>query len=228
MTPPLVSVVLPVYQTGTFLPELHRRLSAALADTSHELVFVDDASPDQARAVLEDLSTDPAVVVVRLDANVGQQRAIMVGLRAARGDAVCVMDTDLQDPPEALPDLLAALAAPTTEAVFATRQNQYGGLGRTLTGRGFKWVLRRVVPIPRGAGSYVALRRSLVERLLALPGTRPYLVAMVGAAASGIGQVDVPRLRRTEGRSAWTSRMRFRAAATALYDARFTWRGRWT
>lgn len=224
MTSCLVSVVLPVYNTRSFLPALYRRLSKVLCDVPHELVFVNDASPDNAKVVLEDMATDPKVVVVHLDANVGQQRAIMAGLRVARGDIVCVMDADLQDPPEALTDLLAALTTSTAEAVFATRRNRYGGVGRTLTGRAFKWALRQAVPIPQGAGSYVAMRRTLVDRLLAMPGSRPYLVAMIGVAAAGIGHVDVPRQSRSEGRSAWTGTMRLRAATAALYDTRFTWR----
>lgn len=228
-TSPLVSVVLPVHRTAQFIDELHRRASAALAGHRAELVFVDDASPDDAASRLRSLAdADPTVRVVLLPANVGQQRAVMAGLRAATGEVVVVLDADLQDPPEAIPILVERLAGTGVDAVFATRRNRYAGAGRTITGRAFKWLLRRIVPIPPGAGSFVAMRRPLVDRILAMPAPRPYLAAMVGAASAGIGAVDVPRDRRADGRSAWTGGMRLRAAAAALYDARVTWRTTWS
>lgn len=221
-----VSVVLPVHRTAAFVDRLYRRLDAALADQGRaELVFVDDASPDDAQQQLRPLAArDPRVRVVSLPVNQGQQRATLRGLATCRGRVVAVMDADLQDRPEALPALLERLRTTDADAVFAVRHNSYAGRGRRMTGRLFKWSLRRLAPVPPGAGSYVVLRQSLVDRILALPGSAPYLVGMVCRTARHVETVEVPRAPRPDGVSAWTSTQRLRVALRALYDVAFTWR----
>lgn len=221
-----VSVVLPVHRTAAYIDPLYRLLDAALADQGRvELVFVDDASPDNAQQQLAALATrDPRVRVVSLRDNQGQQRATLHGLAVCRGQVVVVMDADLQDRPEALPALLDHLRTTGADAVFAVRHNSYASRGRRMTGRVFKWCLRRLAPVPPGAGSYMLLRRPLVERILALPGSAPYMVGMVCRTARRVATVEVPRAPRPDGVSAWTSTQRLRVALRALYDVAFTWR----
>src|SRR5205814_350062 len=121
---PSVSVVVPVYRNTETLEELHRRLDAALgaAGVDFELVFVEDACPAGSLAVLRRLeAADPRVGVLALPRNVGQHAAVLRGLARARGRAVVVMDADLQDPPDAVPALLARRAQGPA-AVFAGRR----------------------------------------------------------------------------------------------------------
>ena len=107
-----VSVVVPVYRSEASLAELHRRLTATVEGLDavvHELVLVDDASPDGSWSEVVRLADlDPRVVGVRLAANVRQLRAILAGTSVASGEVLVVMDADLEDPPEAVAALVAA------------------------------------------------------------------------------------------------------------------------
>jgi polyisoprenyl-phosphate glycosyltransferase len=105
-----LSVVVPVYRCEECLEVLHRRVVASMSTLTDafEIVFVDDRSPDGSRAVLSNLAArDPAVRVLRLSRNFGQQAAITAGLSRSRGRWTVVMDCDLQDPPELIPRLYA-------------------------------------------------------------------------------------------------------------------------
>ena len=105
-----------------------------------EIIFVDDASPDDSALVLITLArTDPTVVVLSLPRNAGQHRAVLRGLALARGDVV-VMDADLQDAPEAIPSLLDKMDEGFA-AVFAGRRGNFTPWPRHLTSRAFKYVL---------------------------------------------------------------------------------------
>ena len=105
----MLSVVVPVFNEEGTLRELHRRLAAALPpDERHEIVLVDDGSTDGSWQLMGQLAaSDPRLRVVRLSRNFGHQAAITAGLDEARGDAVVVMDADLQDPPELIAEFLA-------------------------------------------------------------------------------------------------------------------------
>ncbi len=106
---PELSVVVPLFNEQETLPDLYRRLTAALtaAGVRYELVLVNDGSGDATALHLDRLAaSDPRVVAVHLSRNFGHQPAVSCGIDQARGDAVVVMDGDLQDPPELLPRLL--------------------------------------------------------------------------------------------------------------------------
>jgi dolichol-phosphate mannosyltransferase len=103
-----ISVIVPVYNEAANLPELHRRLTATLQSmaVSYELVFIDDGSQDQSLLVLKELQQqDPATIVLKLTRNFGQHPAIVAGLHRVCGEAVVLIDADLQNPPEEIPNL---------------------------------------------------------------------------------------------------------------------------
>src|SRR5437667_2556619 len=105
----LLSLVIPVYNEEEALPFLLGTLRAVLdeMDCDHEIVFIDDGSRDGTRRLLgEAAATDPRVKVLAFSRNFGHQAAITAGLDFASGDAVVVMDADLQDPPELLPEMV--------------------------------------------------------------------------------------------------------------------------
>jgi len=132
-----LSVVVPVYGCSGTLRPLHERLTEVLSGLTgqYEIVFVDDRAGDGAWPILQDLAArDRHVVVCRLSRNFGQQIATTAGLEHARGDYIVVMDCDLQDPPEAIPRLLAAARA-GADIVFAKRKSAYQSGFRTLLGR---------------------------------------------------------------------------------------------
>jgi dolichol-phosphate mannosyltransferase len=101
-----VSVVLPVYNEEENLPELHNRLTEAVEPLGipYEVIFVDDGSSDGSKAVMRELRChDPRVKIIVFSRNFVHQAAVSAGINQASGDAVVVMDADLQDPPELLP-----------------------------------------------------------------------------------------------------------------------------
>lgn len=132
-----LSVVVPVYGCRECLPALHERLTASVAGvaSSHELLFVDDRSPDDAWDIITTLAeSDPAVRGIRLSRNFGQQAAITAGLAESRGRWTVVMDCDLQDPPELIPQLYSK-AQEGYDIVLARRTQRNHSLPRLLAAR---------------------------------------------------------------------------------------------
>jgi glycosyltransferase involved in cell wall biosynthesis len=213
-----VSVVLPVHRNRSTLDEMHRRLTGALAETSRrwELIFVDDACPEGSGAVIAALAArDPRVRGISLERNVGQQRAVWLGLAAARGAWVVAMDADLQDPPEAVPALLSA-AAPGVDAVLAAWTGRYEGKGRLATSRVFKILREKLTGYPRDAGMFFALRRPLVEEILRHDVPHPFLPTLVGLSGRRIATVPVERAARPGGGSAYSGTARLLRAAREI------------
>ncbi len=225
---PDVSVVLPVFRNRTTLEELHARLSTALADAglSYELLFVDDACPDGSAAVLERLAGhDPRLRVLTLSRNVGQQRAVWTGLAASRGVWSVAMDADLQDPPESITSLLGA-ATPGVDAVLAAWHGRYEGPGRLVTSRAFKTLRERLTGYPRDAGMFFALRRPLVDEIVACDLPHPFLPSHIGLSGRRFVTVPVARSPRPDGVSAYSTRaLVVRAAREVAFILRRRWSG---
>jgi glycosyltransferase involved in cell wall biosynthesis len=210
-----VAVVVPVYGNETTLRPLVAQLGAALAGHDWSVRLVVDASPDGSAEVARELADDPRVVAQVLPSNVGQHRALAVGLAAAEGaDAWVCLDADLQDPPEAVPDLLDRLAPGDVAAVFAGRRGSYEGPLRLLTGRAHRALMARLTGLPADAGAFLALDAQAREAVLRLQG--PSLVAAIGAARLPASSVPVERAARGTGRSAWTTRARLRQSVRTL------------
>ncbi len=201
-----VSVVVPVYRNADTLPELHRRLCRVLEShsLSFELLFVDDACPTGSLAVLEALAqSDPRVAALALDSNVGQHRAVLAGLAQARGRWMVVLDADLQDPPEAIPGLLVK-GQQGFAAVFGGRHGRYESWPRLFTSRMFKALQHLLSGVPADAGMFVALSRPMAERLLAMSGAEPSMVAMMGCTGLPLASIPVTRAARPGGASAYS------------------------
>ena len=216
--PPDLSVVVPVYRNASTVRPLAEQVIEVLEGLglSHEIVFVDDASPDDSAARLAEVSrSHPVVRTVTLPVNVGQHAAVLHGLAAARGRWCAVMDADLQDRPASLAVLWQA-RTPGIEAVFAGRRGAYEGRGRLLTSRLFKWVLHRLTGIPADAGIFVLLARPLVDRLVAFPTRVPWVQSMIGCLGARACSVPVERSRRPDGDSSYSAMARLRTAARGL------------
>lgn len=214
----MIAVVTAVFGNAATLDPLTRRLAASLdqAGMPWTLRFVIDASPDDSLAAATRLAgADPRLSVTTLTRNAGQNRALLAGLAAeADADVWVCLDADLQDPPEAVPALLARLARGDASVVFAGRRGAYESRARLLTGRLHRAVLSRVTGVPADAGAFLALDRSARDALLALD--PPSIVAGVGAARLPSVSVPVARDPRPSGRSAWTASARLRQSARTL------------
>ncbi len=214
----MIAVVTPVYLNAPTLETLVRRLAAALdtAGLAWTLRFVVDASPDDSLAVAHGLAAgDPRLAVTALAVNVGQNAALLAGLAADEDAAAWVcLDADLQDPPEAVPALVARLAVGDAGVVFAGRRGAYESRARLLTGSLHRAALARVTGVPADAGAFLAMDRHSRHALLAL--RPPRVVAGVGAA--GLRAVSMPVVRdpRPSGQTAWTAGARARQSARTL------------
>jgi len=223
--PPRISVVVPLYRSAETVRELYERLCRVLEQSGEafEIILVDDACPAGSGAVAREIVVvDSRVRLLTLSRNQGQHRAVLAGLEHVRGEWCVVMDADLQDPPEAIAQLLAE-RTPETGAVFAGRRGRYESRGRLLTSRLFKTALHALCGVPRDAGMFVMLERNLVQRLLAMTGPEPFVVAMIGCSGFPCRSIPVPRAVRPRGTSAYSSLMRLRSACRGLAWA-FRWR----
>ena len=204
---PDLAFVVPVYRHPESLSELVRRMQdvAGLLERSSEIILLDDGSPDDSWRALQKLAGDnPIVRALRMPRNVGQHTAVLIGLRDARGEWCVVLDQDLQDPPEAIADLLRA--SDGVDVVFAGRSGVYQPLLRTLSGRAYRYLVGILTSAPDDSGMFFIIRRSAVERLLDLPVTTTSVVAMIGLA--GLTCRSQPTRRSAQQATNYTTRLR--------------------
>jgi dolichol-phosphate mannosyltransferase len=175
----MISVVVPIYDEDVLIPRLHEELTWALGGLPDpaEIVYVNDGSRDSTLSLLLGLrKADPRVVVVDLSRNWGHQAALSAGLLVASGDAVVLIDGDLQDPPAVIPELVAAWKE-GAEVVIGERRSRLDGGFRRLTFPIFYRLLGALsdYPIPLNAGIFGLLDRRAVAAVNALSETNRYL-----------------------------------------------------
>lgn len=168
-----ISVVVPLYDEEENVVELHRRLAAALEplEVPYELVFVNDGSRDATAPLVDALhGDDPNLVVIHLSRNFGHQPALSAGLDRARGRGIVVMDGDLQDPPEIIPQLVAQWRA-GHDVVYAVRRHRKEGMLKRLGYFSFYRILNAIsdLDIPLDSGDFCLMDRKVVEALKRLP-----------------------------------------------------------
>ena len=180
-----LSIVVPCFNEQKSVPFLYQRLVAALALTTvknPEIILIDDGSKDQTWSILADLATkDPRIVAVRLSRNHGHQLALSAGLSLARGQRIFILDADLQDPPELLPDMMAMMDA-GADVVYGVRQGRAGeSWFKVHSARWFYRVLESLtdVAIPRDAGDFRLMSRRALDILNAMPEQNRFIRGMV-------------------------------------------------
>src|SRR5919197_1836226 len=168
----LLSVVAPMYEEQEIARRFTERVAAAVGDEEYELVLVDDGSKDGTAAVLAEIAAeDERVKVITLSRNFGHQAALTAGLEHARGDAVVMLDADLQDPPELIPALVERWRA-GSEVVYAVREERQGEtLFKTTTARWFYKLFRRLAQIDLAAqsGDFRLMDRRALDAMLCMP-----------------------------------------------------------
>jgi polyisoprenyl-phosphate glycosyltransferase len=203
--------VIPILDERETLPELHRRLCQMMdeLDGSAEIILVDDGSTDGSFDVMGKLhEADDRVRVLRMSRNFGHQIAITAGLDHARGDAVVIMDGDLQDPPEVVP-ALAAKWREGFEVVYAVRDDRTGeSRVKLATASWFYRVLGRMseVGIPRDAGDFRLIDRRVVDAVKAMPEHHRYLRGMFAWVGYDQAGVHYARDARHAGRTKFPMR----------------------
>jgi dolichol-phosphate mannosyltransferase len=208
MSRPHISVVIPLFDETRAVPELCRRLHAVLGEVAdgYDVILVDDGSRDDTWAGIQaEHARDTRVKGVRLSRNFGHQVALSAGLDHATGDVVVMMDGDLQDPPELIPELLERWRQ-GWEVVYATKRSRKEAPLRRAAFRAFHTIMHRVADIdmPPGAGNFSLMSARVVAALRSMPERARYLSglrAWVGFRQTGVEfdrdarYDDAPRMR---------------------------------
>ncbi|OQA39806.1 MAG: hypothetical protein BWY52_03022 [Chloroflexi bacterium ADurb.Bin325] len=195
---PTLSVVAPVYNEEAILHELYRRLTAVLdgAGLDWELVLVNDGSRDRSPQIMRELhAADPRVKVVDFARNFGHQVAITAGADYAQGDAVVIIDADLQDPPEVILDLLAKWRE-GYEVVYAVRAERKGETWfKEFTAKAFYRIIYKItdIDIPMDTGDFRLMDRKVVEALRTMREKHRFMRGM--SVWVGFKQVGVQYVR---------------------------------
>jgi len=203
-----LSIVVPIFNEEQNLPELHSRLSdAARAITpSYEIVFVNDGSRDESRAILVLLSQrDDHVYYIHFSRNFGHQIAVTAGLDRCRGKSVVIIDGDLQDPPEVIPELYEKHKS-GCDVVYARRSERKGETWfKRSTAKLFYRVLRRstAIDIPLDTGDFRLIDRKVVDALKQMPEQNKFLRGQIAWLGFRQGEVLFSRDKRRYGKTGY-------------------------
>lgn len=218
----LLSIVIPCYNEEEVIGETMKRIKlfcSELRDLDVELIFVDDGSRDRTRALLKGFAAgDDRIKLVCFARNFGHQIAVTAGIDAANGDAVVLIDADLQDPPEVMHEMIAKWRE-GYDVVYGTRTERPGESAFKLaTARGFYRLLNKLseVPIPLDTGDFRLMSRNVVNTLRAMPERDRFVRGMVSWV--GFRQTALPyrRAERFAGESKYPLRKMLRFATDGI------------
>lgn len=217
----LLSVIIPLLNEQDVLPALHERLRRATAglDGPVEFLFVDDGSTDRSPEVLQALAAgDPQVGVIRFSRNFGKEQAMSAGLQAARGQAVVILDADLQHPPEHIPEMVAAWRAGADIVNMKRRSRRDETWAKRQAAGAFYRLINAMsdTPIPADIGDFRLLSRRAVDALNRLPERNRFMKGLF--AWIGFPQVtlDYDVAERAGGQTKWSPRQLLRFAAEGI------------
>lgn len=218
----LLSVVIPCYNEEEVIGETIKRLKTFCSELQNlevELIFVDDGSRDRTRELLKAFAAeDNRVRIIGFARNFGHQIAVTAGIDAANGDAVVLIDADLQDPPEVVHQMVAKWRE-GFDVVYGTRTERLGESAFKLaTARGFYRLLNKLsdVPIPLDTGDFRLMSRPVVDTLRAMPERDRFVRGMVSWV--GFKQTALPykRAERFAGESKYPLRKMLRFATDGI------------
>jgi polyisoprenyl-phosphate glycosyltransferase len=194
---PKISVIIACYRDAPAVPHMHRRLREVFAGlpATLEIIFVNDGSPDDAAEVLRELAAqDRSVVVINHTRNFGSQAAFSSGMQIATGDAVVLLDGDLQDPPELIPQLLDKWRE-GYDVVYGVRVKREATTFLQFAYKAFYRVFRALsyVNVPRDAGDFSIIDRRVVDALNGMPERDRFLRGL--RAWVGFKQTGIPYRR---------------------------------
>jgi len=181
---PIYSVVIPVYNEEEVIPESYRRISAVMESLKepYELIFVNDGSRDNSAQIIADIiPSDPNLRLINFTRNFGHMPAITAGMKYAKGDCVIIIDADLQDPPEVLPDMIA-LWKEGYDVVYGKRKERRGeGIFKKWSAKWFYRFINSMVPmeLPVDTGEFRLMDRKVCDAVNRLDEKHRYIRGLV-------------------------------------------------
>jgi glycosyltransferase involved in cell wall biosynthesis len=220
----LTSIIIPCFNEENVLESTYRRLSAVLGSQEgmdYELLFVDDGSIDSTPAILKAMAEkDRRVTVIRFSRNFGHQPAVSAGMQHCRGDLAVIIDADLQDPPEVIPDMLRQLKAEQANVVYGVRKRRKGETWfKLVTAKIFYVLLNKLsdVPIPLNTGDFRVVDRKVINAFNSLPENTKYIRGLI----SWMGFKQIPfyyeRDARFAGSTKYSLMKMIRFASTGIF-----------
>jgi glycosyltransferase involved in cell wall biosynthesis len=218
----MLSLVTPIYNEKQIIPRLHDEVCRTFQAIGlpWEVVYVDDGSRDDSLAMLLELQRrDPHVVVAELSRNWGHQPAVTAGLSVARGDAIILMDGDLQDPPAVIPDLVEAWKQGAEVVVAERRSRIEPGIRKHLFPLFYKLLgFLSDYPIPLNAGIFGLVDRQVVDSILRLTETNRYLPGLRAWVGFKTSVVYYDRAGRAAGEPKQTLSRLIKYALDAIFS----------
>ena len=218
-----LSIVVPCYNEEACLAELHARIAKAassVAGDDYEIVLVNDGSRDRSWEIMRELAaTDPRLVAVNLSRNHGHQLALTAGLDLCSGERILIIDADLQDPPELLPQMIDEMERQQADVVYAVRRARAGETAfKRGTAKLFYRLLSKLaeIEIPLDTGDFRLMSRRALDALLSLPEQARFIRGMV--AWVGFRQVPIAydRAERHAGQTKYPLARMMRFALDAV------------
>jgi dolichol-phosphate mannosyltransferase len=219
----MISIVIPIFNEQEILEQLYDRLESAapLWKEEYEILLVDDGSSDNSLKIMRSFSKkNPHYRIIKLSRNFGHQPAISAGIKNAKGDAVIIMDGDLQDPPEELPRFLDKWRE-GYHVVYAIRTKRKEGLLKRIAYKAFYRLLARVsdIDIPIDSGDFCVMDRKVVDALnIQMPEKIRFVRGL--RAFAGFKQIGVTyeRAKRAGGEVKFTFRKLVKLAIDGIFD----------
>ncbi|MES2387750.1 MAG: glycosyltransferase family 2 protein [Bacteroidota bacterium] len=204
-----LSVIIPIFNEEANLGLLYERVLSAVAPLSlnFELIFINDGSRDRSLVLIQALAaTDSRVKFISFSRNFGHQIAVSAGLDAAKGEAIVIIDADLQDPPELIVDLYRKMQE-GYEVVYARRRRRQGeSFMKLLTAKAFYRILRSItsVEIPVDTGDFRIMHRKVAEVLRRMPEQQKFLRGQISWIGFRQTFVEYDRQSRAGGQTGYT------------------------
>src|SRR5438045_4213317 len=216
---PAVSVVVPVFNEEENMPILQSELHAALAGLDHEIVFVDDGSTDGSA---EKIETAPNVRILYFERNAGQSAALYAGIKAARGQTIVMIDSDLQNDPADIPRLLAEISR-GADLVCGYRAKRKDTITKRLTSRIANFVRSRFTKdYVRDTGCTLkAMRRECADALVPFKGMHRFIPALIRGAGYRLVEIPVNHRPRRFGQTKYGFGSRAVHATADMFGVRW-------